>query len=106
VPITGAFLEGPTFAHLLQGHAILEITRGDDDQSWYWAEAVCDGGRLVGVRLTRRTARGPRTTHDVHLDGAPSCDCGDAVYRPDRPGGCKHVNALADLVARAEGRAA
>ena len=23
-----------------------------------------------------------------------TCDCPDATYRPDRPGGCKHVRAL------------
>ena len=29
-----------------------------------------------------------------------TCDCPDATFRPDRPGGCKHVNALRSALLR------
>jgi len=77
---------------LLSGSAILEI-RDARGEALYWVEARLDGRRIVGATL-QKFATGDH--HYVHLDGrdAPSCSCEDATYRPDRPGGCRHVNAL------------
>jgi glycine/D-amino acid oxidase-like deaminating enzyme len=36
------------------------------------------------------------TTYDLPAD-LSSCDCPDATYRGERPGGCKHRKALAAL---------
>jgi hypothetical protein len=92
VSVVGVFAEGVTPDQLLTGSAILEI-RDAQGEALYWAEARLDGGRMVGATL-QKFATGDR--HYVHLDGptAPSCTCEDATYRPDRPGGCRHVNAL------------
>jgi hypothetical protein len=101
VPVTGRFLEGTTVDDLFQGCAILGIAdRGTGAEAFYWAEAVTSGGRLVGVRLAKwGSVWADRPRHYVHLDGVPSCDCQDATYRPGRPGGCRHVRALADALA-------
>jgi hypothetical protein len=74
---------------LFRGVAVLEISRGDDDLSWYWAQAIHDGGRVVGVELTKF---GTGEKYRVTCDGdAFTCDCPDSVYRGRR---CKHVAAL------------
>ena len=39
------------------------------------------------------------TVYDLPLD-LSSCDCPDATYRSERPGGCKHRKALQALKAR------
>ena len=45
----------------------------------------------VGYRLEK----GDRTTYDVNTEAETwTCDCPDATFNPDRPGGCKHVAAL------------
>jgi hypothetical protein len=47
---------------------------------------------LVGYRLLKANA----TMYDVGTT-APhgwTCDCPDATFHPERPGGCKHVSAL------------
>jgi hypothetical protein len=59
----------------------------------YLLEAVKDGRRTTGLALA--PLDGTDTVHHVDFT-APygwSCDCPDAVYNGDRPGGCKHVNA-------------
>jgi hypothetical protein len=36
-----------------------------------------------------------RTVYDICTETDPwTCDCPDAIYCPERPGGCKHVAAL------------
>jgi hypothetical protein len=90
VNVVGRFAEGVTPDQLLQGSAILEVT-DPKGVALYWCEAVLDAGRLVGVVL-QKFADGDR--HHVHLAGEASCTCEDASYRPDRPGGCRHVNAV------------
>lgn len=106
VRVTGQLYTGlgMRLAELLQGSAILTITDADGDALLYWSKALTSGGRIVGVELTKfATAE----TRHVHLapDGAAVCDCEDATYRPDRPGGCKHVVALTmALTAATEGR--
>lgn len=62
----------------------------------YTVMVLRDGGRLIGFRLRKDDA----TTYDV-LEGGPNglrCDCPDATYHPERPGGCKHVAALVTLL--------
>jgi hypothetical protein len=45
----------------------------------------------IGFRLEQ----GDRTTYDVNTEADPwTCDCPDATFHPERPGGCKHVAAL------------
>ena len=35
------------------------------------------------------------TTYEVELDAPyPSCSCPDHTFRPNRPGGCKHIRGL------------
>jgi hypothetical protein len=48
-----------------------------------------DGEALAGHRLLKADG----TMYDI--DGATwRCDCPDAIYHPERPGGCKHSLAL------------
>lgn len=54
-----------------------------------------------GARLTK--AEGGRDVYHVDL-AAGSCDCDDAKYRPERPGGCKHQAAVRAAVAVLPGR--
>ena len=51
-----------------------------------------DGEALVGYRLLKADG----TMYDVGTTGPHgwTCDCPDATFRPDRPGGCKHQSAL------------
>jgi hypothetical protein len=106
VDVTGAWVPGSGPAGLLYGTAALSITDNRaGEETLYWCESVHDGGELVGLRLTPfcrdhvidETAAVPHRAgqrYYVHLRGNVSCDCADATYRPDRPGGCKHVNAV------------
>jgi hypothetical protein len=48
-------------------------------------------GQLTGYRLEKLD--GP--TYDIDATAEQwRCDCPDATYHPERPGGCKHVAAL------------
>jgi hypothetical protein len=51
-----------------------------------------DDNALVGYRLVKADG----TMYDVGVAGPHgwTCDCPDATFRPERPGGCKHVRAL------------
>lgn len=51
------------------------------------------------VELTHLDEREGLTTHTVEVAPAYRCSCSDARYRPTRPGGCKHIVALRDVVA-------
>jgi hypothetical protein len=59
-----------------------------------------DGEVLVGYRLLKADA----TMYDIETAGPRgwTCDCPDATFHPERPGGCKHVQAL-KVVLRAAG---
>jgi len=48
-----------------------------------------DGEALVGHRLLKADG----TMYDVDVV-TWRCDCPDATFHPERPGGCKHVQAL------------
>jgi hypothetical protein len=93
VSVAAHFVGGVTRRDILDGSAVLSIVSGDAtnrDESAFWCLALYDGDRCVGFCLTKF---GTGDVYDVprSLD---SCTCGDATYRPDRPGGCKHVAAL------------
>ncbi len=46
-------------------------------------------GALAGFRLTKPDG----TAYDLPAD-LSSCDCPDATYHPERPGGCRHQKAM------------
>jgi hypothetical protein len=51
-----------------------------------------DGEALVGYRLLKVDSL---AMYDVDTTREPwRCDCPDATFHPERPGGCKHVQAL------------
>jgi hypothetical protein len=50
-----------------------------------------DGEALVGHRLLKADG----TMYDIETACEPwRCDCPDATFHPERPGGCKHALAL------------
>jgi hypothetical protein len=80
---------------LARGVAMLTIVSGDEtdrDVRSYWIRILIDRNtrQPYAVELIRF---GDHEKRIVTLDDE-RCDCPDATYRPDRPGGCKHVVAL------------
>jgi hypothetical protein len=94
---------GATRRDLLDNAAVLSVTDlGTGEESAYWCEAVYDGDRLACFRL-RKFGTGEQYDLPRDLSG---CDCADRVYRPQRPGGCRHMAALKQAlptVRKAEG---
>ncbi len=91
VNVRAYFVGGASRQDVLNGAAVLSITDLDrGDEAPYWVEALYDGDRCTGFRLRKF---GGEETHDVSRD-LLTCTCGDATYRPDRPGGCRHQQAL------------
>jgi hypothetical protein len=91
--VTARFVGGATRQDVLDGAAVLAIVTGDDtdaDESVYWCQALYTGDRCTGFRLTK-FGTGDVREIPRSLD---SCNCPDANYHPDRPGGCKHQVAL------------
>jgi hypothetical protein len=83
-----------TIADLVAGHAIFVITTGDatdSDTRVYWLKADLDhAGHVTGFELTQFL-----TNHRYRLPAdLGSCDCLDHTFREERPGGCKHQQAL------------
>jgi hypothetical protein len=56
----------------------------------YLVIALHDGRGLLGYQLKKADG----THYDLPAD-LSGCDCPDATYHPERPGGCKHRKALA-----------
>jgi hypothetical protein len=83
-----------SLADLIAGHAVLSISRGDHtdrDVCFYWVKAHLDHeGRVTGFELSKF---GTDQRYDLPAD-LSSCDCPDHIYREDRPGGCRHMQAL------------
>jgi hypothetical protein len=79
---------------LAVGVAMLTIVSGDEtdrDVRSYWIRFLFDRNRQpYAVELVRF---GDHENYQITL-ADERCSCPDATYRPDRPGGCKHVNAL------------
>ena len=82
------------------GAGVLEIRRGPT-ADLYEVVAFREAGILVGFRLNKVTG-GKEALYDSDTRTEPwTCDCPDATFHPERPGGCKHVLALqAALAAR------
>jgi hypothetical protein len=107
VNVTGVFEPGVMPHHLLHGCAILTITDANkpeaERESFYWATAILAGGHLVALDLQKFGRKLGEDHHRVSLDPL-SCDCEDATYRPDRSGGCRHVNAVRQALVELAGR--
>lgn len=93
VSVSAYFVGGATRADVVHGAAVLSITdNGSTDEKAYWCEALFseDRSKCVGFRLR---PMGSGEIYDVprSLD---SCTCADATYRAERPGGCRHQQAL------------
>jgi hypothetical protein len=93
VSVVAYFVGGASRQEVIDGSAVLSIATGDDtdrDETVYWCQALYQGDVCTGFRLTKF---GTAEVYDVprSLD---SCDCPDHTYRPERPGGCKHQQAL------------
>jgi hypothetical protein len=65
---------------------VLAINRTD-----YTVTVLRGPDSVLGYRL----AKADGTVYDVCVtEERWTCDCPDATYKPERPGGCKHVAAL------------
>jgi hypothetical protein len=65
----------------------------------YLVEVLRHEGQPYGFRLSRQDARkGAEHEYQLPVD-LTDCDCPDAVYNAERPGGCKHRQALAVAIA-------
>ena len=105
VQVQACFVGGATRQDILDGSAVLSVVSGDDtdrDEMAYWCRALYDGDRCTGFRLTKF---GTGDVYDVprSLD---ACTCGDGTFRPERPGGCKHQQALRQALPAAGNSAA
>lgn len=103
VQVTGRFGSLTADLQALRlGTAVLfltDLTTGEE--TLYWAKGVSEGGILAGIVLEKLDGGKHPDGYMVRLKGenAPACDCPDACYRPDRPGGCKHLAAVRQAVA-------
>jgi hypothetical protein len=98
--ITG---QGMVMHDMFHGAAILEIESEGRLESYWLTLHVSDDGHIAGVRL-QKFATGEKYDLPADLDG---CDCPDGTYRSERPGGCRHQQALRQaLVAVAKEHAA
>jgi hypothetical protein len=76
---------------VIDGSAVLAVTDTDTgEEKPYWLKALYDNGQCVGFSL-REFGSGEAHVLPRELT---SCTCGDATYRPGRPGGCRHRAAL------------
>ena len=58
-----------------------------------------DQGKTIGMRLTRFCSKKGLRKIDVDFTAKPwACDCEDAAYRSERPGGCKHIVAMRKVI--------
>ena len=89
VSVTGVFVADPTDDDLLIGAAVLEIDDGKELAS-YWLQANTERGNIVGYALRKFNSA---EVYDLPAS-LDSCDCPDGVYRSERPGGCRHQQAI------------
>lgn len=76
------------------GAGVLAINGTD-----YVVTVLRDQSRVLGYRLTKPA---DMAFYDICIQGTPwKCDCPDATFHPERPGGCKHVAALRAALAAA-----
>jgi hypothetical protein len=92
VNVTGRLATGVDRAvcDLFGGYAILEIASDGRTDSYWVTLRIDPEGYIAGLRL-QKFGTGARYDLPASLD---SCDCRDGVHRPERPGGCKHQQAL------------
>jgi hypothetical protein len=57
----------------------------------YVLEAIRDVGRTTGLSFLPLDEIGRKHDVDFTAEFGWRCDCEDATYNPQRPGGCKHV---------------
>jgi hypothetical protein len=72
--------------------------RGQVNVATFTVHEHKDGGRLLGYRLTKLDGQ----VYDLP-SGLNGCDCADASFHPERPGGCRHQKALRAALAALEG---
>ena len=89
VNVVAHFVAEPTDEDLLIGAAALEIDDGKELAS-YWLQATTERGNVTGWKLKK--------FNSVEVYDLPSsldsCDCPDGTYRSERPGGCRHQQAI------------
>jgi hypothetical protein len=93
VQVQARFVGGASRHEVIDGSAVLSIVTGDasdSDESAYWCQALFEGDRCTGFRLSKF---GGEEVYDLPRD-LSACDCPDQTFRPGRPGGCKHMEAL------------
>jgi hypothetical protein len=102
VRVDAAFTRLTDALRLARGTGALVVTDLDTGKAeYYWTRATLDAGRLVGLVVTKMaTDLGQYEPYHVALVPEPSCTCADATYRPERPGGCRHVAAARLALAR------
>ena len=71
-------------------HPGILVIETDRTREAYAVLEHVDGLVLLGWNLKKADG----TNYDIPAD-LSSCDCADATYQPNRPGGCKHRKALA-----------
>jgi hypothetical protein len=81
---------GRAVCDLFGGYAILELASDGRSDSYWVTLRIDPEGHIAGLRL-QKFGTGARYDLPASLD---SCDCPDGVHRPERPGGCKHQQAL------------
>jgi hypothetical protein len=97
VRVKARFVGGASRDDVLNGSAVLSIVSGDDtdrDETAYWCKAVFQGDVCTGFQLTK-FGTGEKYDLPRNLGG---CDCPDHTYKPERPGGCKHMVALRQVL--------
>ncbi|HEX5273017.1 MAG TPA: hypothetical protein VFW33_21115 [Gemmataceae bacterium] len=82
---------GASRQDILDGSAVLSVTDlNTGDEKAYWLAANYDGERCVGFSLV---TFGGGEKYDLPRD-LSSCTCPDNTFKPERPGGCRHMQAL------------
>jgi hypothetical protein len=83
-----------SISELIQGVAVLTIVNGEHtnlDVLGYWCKAVLDrDGKINSFELTKF---GSGVRYELPAD-LSDCDCPDHTYREERPGGCRHMQAM------------
>ena len=95
VSVVGRLIGGASAEDLLIGAAVLEIEDGRELTS-YWLQANTDErGHVVGWKLKKFNSSG---IYDLPAS-LDSCDCPDGIYCSERPGGCRHQQAIRQALA-------
>ncbi len=91
VSVRAFFVGGATRQDVIDNAAVLSITdEATHAEKAYWCAAIFEGANCIGFRLM---AFGSGEVYDLPRD-LRSCDCADNTFKPERPGGCRHMAAL------------